>query len=203
MSNREKRQASPVFGVINKSNMLIISNKEKTKQQPNKAKSTQLGFKLVRYFLNPLNLLIQIGFATRKKGKTALGRAMSHHLRNAVTGEYPDMKIDPAKAKISEGTLAPLLSPQAERVGDCMTVKWALPNQFIADHSHWDDQVILCVYDIEAGNAAVNEQQVIRKDAYMKLQLPSVLQHRPVHLYLMLHDRDKRMVSNSLYLGSF
>ena len=73
MSNREKRRASPAFDMINQSNMLMISNKEKTQEQPNRAKSTQLGFKLVRYFLNPLNLLIQIGFATRKKGKTALG----------------------------------------------------------------------------------------------------------------------------------
>ncbi|MEN5232902.1 hypothetical protein [Sphingobacterium faecium] len=68
-----------------------------------------------------------------------------------------------------------MLNAQVERVGDCIMVKWALPDQFIADYSNWDDEVILFVYDIETGNAAVNKQQVIRKDASMKLQLPSVL----------------------------
>ncbi|MEN5054021.1 DUF6266 family protein [Sphingobacterium kitahiroshimense] len=183
--------------------MLVISNKKETQSEPNKAKSIQLGFKLVRYFLNPLNLLIQIGFATRKKGKTALGKAMSHHLRNALKGEYPNMTIDPTKAKISEGTLAPLMLEQVERTGDFISVKWLLPDGFFPDQCNWDDELILCAYDVEAGNAAINEQQVIRKDARMTLELPSVLRGKQVHLYLMLHDRDKRMVSNSKYLGKF
>ena len=183
--------------------MLMISNKKETASEPNKAKSIQLGFKLVRYFLNPLNLLIQIGFATRKKGKTAIGKAMSHHLRNALKGEYPNMEIDPAKAKISEGTLAPVMLEQVERTGDFISVKWLLPDGFFPDQCNWDDELILCAYDVEAGNAAINEQQVIRKDARMTLELPSVLRGKQVHLYLMLHDRDKRMVSNSKYLGKF
>lgn len=183
--------------------MLVISNKKETQPQPNKVKAIQLGFKLVRYFLNPLNLLIQIGFATRKKGKTALGRAMSHHLRNALVGEYPNITIDPTKAKISEGTLATIMLEQVERVGDFITVKWLLPGQFFPDHSNWDDELVLCAYDVETGNAAINEQQVIRKDAHMTLELPSVLKGRQVHLYLMLHDRDKRKVSKSEYLGKF
>ncbi|KKX51134.1 MULTISPECIES: DUF6266 family protein [Sphingobacterium] len=183
--------------------MLVISNKKETKSQPNKVKSIQLGFKVVRYFLNPLNLLIQIGFATRKKGKTALGRAMSHHLCNALTGEYPDITIDPAKAKISEGTLAQVLLDKVERGGDFITLKWHLPGRFFPDHSNWDDELVLCAYDVEAGNAAINEQQVIRKDACMMLELPSVLKGKQVHLYLMLHDRDKRKVSRSEYLGKY
>ncbi|MEN5055888.1 DUF6266 family protein [Sphingobacterium kitahiroshimense] len=183
--------------------MLVISNKKETKTEPNKVKSIQLRFKVVRYFLNPLNMLIQIGFATRKKGKTALGRAMSHHLCNALTGEYPDITIDPAKAKISEGSLDLVMLEQVERAGDFITVKWHLPNRFFPDQSNWDDEVVLCVYDIEAGNAAINEHQVIRKDAHMTLTLPSVLCGKQVHLYLMLHDRDKRKVSRSEYLGKY
>lgn len=183
--------------------MLVISNKKETQSEPNKSKAIQLGFKLVRYFLNPLNLLIQLGFATRKKGKTALGRAMSHHLRNAVTGEYPNIMVDPAKAKISEGTLARVLVEQVERVDDRITVKWMLPDRYFPDYCNWDDELILCAYDVEAGNAAINEQQVIRKDMLMTLELPAVLHQKQVHLYLMLHDRDKRKVSNSTYLGYF
>lgn len=181
----------------------MISNKKETKSEPNKAKAIQLAFKVVRYFLNPLNLLIQIGFATRKKGKTPLGRAMSHHLCNALTGEYPNITIDPAKAKISEGTLAQVVLDQVERTGDFITVKWFLPNRFFPDYNNWDDELILCAYAVEDGNAAINEQQVIRKDLHMTLELPSVLKGKPVHLYLMLHDRDKRKVSRSAYLGKF
>lgn len=183
--------------------MLVISNKIETQSEPNKAKAIQLKFKLVRFFLNPLNMLLQIGFATRKKGKTALGRAMSHHLRNALTGEYPDIRIDPAKAKISEGSLAPVQVEQVERVDDFITVSWRLPNYFMPDYKNWDDEMILCVYDVEAGNAAINEQLVIRQDASIKLELPSLLQGREVHLYLMIHDRDKRKIATSEYLGKF
>lgn len=183
--------------------MLVISDKKEKQSEPNKAKSIQLGFKVVRYFLNPLNLLIQIGFATRKKGKTAIGKAMSHHLRNALTGEYPNIMIDPAKAKISEGTLAQVMLEKVERGGDFITLTWMLPNRFFPDYNNWDDELILCAYDVEGGNAAINEQKVIRKDARMTLELPSVLKGKQVHLYLMIHDRDKRKVSRSKYLGKF
>jgi len=128
---------------------------------------------------------------------------MSHHLRNALMGEYPNLRIDPAKAKISEGTLASVMLEQVERVGDFISLKWLLQDRFFPDYCNWDDELILCAYDVEAGNAAVNEQQVIRKDARMTLELPSVLKGKQVHLYLMLHDRDKQKVSRSEYLGKF
>ena len=183
--------------------MLLISDKKQTTAEPQRRLSVQLGFKLVRHFLNPLNRLIQIGFKTRKKGKTAIGRAMSHHLRNALRGDYPAIRIDPTQAKISEGNLSQVSIHSVERKDDTIYLTWDPPRAYYKDFCSWDDELILCVYDVEAGNAAINEQQVIRQQERMELQLPSVLQGKVLHLYLMLHDRNQRIVSKSQYLGVF
>ena len=37
-------------------------------------------FKIARQFLTPLTMLINLGFATKRRGKTAMGRAMSYML---------------------------------------------------------------------------------------------------------------------------
>lgn len=185
--------------------MILLSNlEEKKEQNATKRLAIQLRFKLARYFLNPLNSLIQLGYSQGRKNKTAIGKAMSHTLRNAMEGDYPNIWVNPTKVRFSVGTLCSSSDIQVERIGNAIRVTWRdETKRGRVLNGQWDDTVIFCAYDVEAGVAGINEVPIIRRDEQHLLQLPSGILDRPVHLYMMLHDRDKKAFSNSLYLGLY
>lgn len=179
--------------------MDIISNIEhKKKVNTMRVEEVRLRFKLAQTFINPLNSLIQMGFRKKKKGSTALGNAMSYALHNAIEGEYPDIVVNPAEVRISEGSLASLFVVKIERNLDRISLIWECLQSLNAKR---DDHVILCAYNDELAIAGINSEKVMRKDEELDLKLPSGMSDKPVHLYLMLHDRDKKSFSRSKYLG--
>ena len=182
--------------------MLIISDFTKKDKDPTRMQAVQQRFKLARRFLNPLYNLIIKGYAgTKCKAQAAFGRAMSHTLTNVVKGDFPNFRVEPSLAKLSNGMLLPLVIETVSRDANRVAIAWKAADSNIRDYSQWDDQVILCAYDVEGVQAAINEQQVLRSDIRMVIDLPSILHDRPVHLYLLVHDRDQKMYSRSQYLG--
>ena len=182
--------------------MLVISEFKKQDKDPTRRQAAQDRFRLARRFLNPLYPLILKGFSHSKcTVQVAFGRAMSHTLTNVIQGEYPDFEIVPALAKISNGMLSPLAVNSCVRTSNTIQLSWDVTESNIKDYSQWDDQVILCAYDVIGGQAAINEQQVLRKDLQMTIELPSILHDKAV--YLFLHDRDENLYSRSQYLGLF
>jgi len=189
--------------------MNIISNttERKKSSEADGRLAVRQRFLLATEFLHPVRRLIQRGFATKRKGKTAWGRAMSYVLLRAVVGEYPNQYINPAAVQLSEGTLDRPLDPVATRCGRTVTVTIAdadagRDNRLYLNMA-WDDRLILCAYNPALRVAGINEEERLRSDGAVTLQLPPLLENEPVHLYLMAHDRSEQKWSNSLYLGEF
>lgn len=182
--------------------MLVISQRSIKEVEPSAALATRQRFAQAKFFLNPINSLIRIGFSRGKKTKSPIGQAMSFLIRNAMVGEYPDIKVDPALAKVSNGGFSGQGINRVYREGDSVVLEWSFMASRIAD-VEWDDELILCAYDVEQGNAAINEEKVLRRDEKMEIALPSILHGRPVHLYLVVHDRDRKYFSRSQYLGFY
>ncbi len=159
-------------------------------------------FKLAAEFLGPVRKLIHRGFATKQKGKTAFGRAMTHVMLRAVEGDYPDQTVNPARARLSKGVLYNPLQISIMRTGQTVQVDYSTggPNGF---NQAWDDRVLVCAYHPELRVAGINDEQALREDGSLTLQLPSLLQNKLVHFYLMVHSRDGKRWSNSKYLGEF
>lgn len=173
----------------------------KKNQSENGSQTIRLKFQKARQFLNPVNAVIQLGFNRSKNKGTAIGRAMSFTLHSAMEGTYPDITVNPAKAKLSVGTKGVLTDVQVDRSSNTIRMNWdstvSSGNRNIAA----DDRVLLCAYAVEQELAAVNEGQVWRSAGQMDLQLPDGMMHMPVHLYLVVYDRNKRNCSDSQYLG--
>lgn len=159
-------------------------------------------FKLASEFLTPVRKLIQRGFSTQKKGKTPFGRAMSYVLLRAMAGDYPDQYIDPAAVRLSEGVLRNPIRSEVTRQGRRVTVEVeSLGDVPEGLNEAWDDRLILCAYNPEVRVAGINEEKRLREEGSVSLELPPLLGDKPVHLYLMVHDRAERRWSNSKYLG--
>ena len=182
--------------------MKVISTiEEKKKASARRVAEVRLRFKQARLFLNPLNNLIQLAFKKKKKGSTALGNAMSHVLRNAIEGAYPNIWVNAAEVRISDGIVSLLQDVAVQRSGGNIFLRWADNSGDGGSYAQWDDQVILCAYDEPGGVAGINSDRANRADEQLNLQLPSGMEDKAVHLYLLLHDRDRQSFSRSEYLG--
>ncbi|TCR08582.1 hypothetical protein EDF66_103129 [Sphingobacterium sp. JUb20] len=175
-------------------------------QSPKKAKiengrqTVRLKFQKARQFLNPVNAIIQIGFARGKNKGTAIGRAMSYTLHSAMEGLFPDINVNASQARLSAGVISGLRVTDISRFGKSISLSWD-PQVSRVACTEDDDRVLLCAYAVEQELAAVNEEQVWRKAGKLQLELPAGMEQLGVHLYLIVHDRSKQNCSNSQYLG--
>lgn len=160
-------------------------------------------FRQARKFIAPLSKIIAMGLATNKKNKTPLGRAMSQILQSCMEGEYPAIRVNPAKVLLSRGALYQLEEVETHREGDQVKIQWAMPSHEIFEHYYADDQVLLCAYNPELGLACINEHKVLRTEKKLEMTLADGLKGQKVHLYLMVHTWDKKKFADSLYLGEY
>lgn len=181
---------------------ILAKQKESKAFVVNGTETVRMKFTKARKFLNPVNYILQMGYKSRKNRKTPIGRAMSVILKSAMIGVYPNIEVDPAKAKLSVGVKSPLRIYSVERQGAAIGLTWdPIAEKYRRDER--DDAVILCAYAIAQELAAINEEAALRYDGKLQLRLPEGMEELPVHLYLIVHDRDKANFSDSQYLGVF
>ncbi|MBE8722034.1 DUF6266 family protein [Sphingobacterium pedocola] len=181
--------------------MECISNfaKKKTGDGTDGRLEVWLRFKVARQFLTPLTRLINMGFATKKRGKTPLGRAMSYTLKGCMEGTYPDIRVNPELVQLSNGSAVIPLDAVALRQDGVIQISWRPDSDGIA--CFHDDGVIVCAYHVESAVAGINETTAIRSDGRTELVLPVQLVDKPVHVYAMAHCRHKKNFSRTVYLG--
>lgn len=81
-------------------------------------------FTLVQQFLKCFRPLINSYYNQVAPGKTAYGEALSWHLHHALTGNYPNVTIDPAHAQITRGSLPPLVVTSMRRENNALQLAW-------------------------------------------------------------------------------
>lgn len=87
------------------------------KKKPSPAQlAQQASFRLISKFLQPLGDLLAISFGEQCKRMTGANAAMQHNLKAAITGNFPDLAIDPARILISRGSLPNIICPVAASV---------------------------------------------------------------------------------------
>ncbi|MBD1434380.1 hypothetical protein H8B06_16225 [Sphingobacterium sp. DN00404] len=161
----------------------------------------RLRFQSASKFLAPLAGVIKLGLATSKNSGTPMGRAMSHMLTSCFVNRFPGLEIDPGKVKLSDGNLANPTDVEISRQGDTITVSWS--TEILNPLNAYDDDLIMvCAYGIEARSAVLQEGEVVRKGGSALVILTDDLGTETVHLYLMVHTRDKKRFSRNMYLGT-
>jgi len=71
----------------------------------------QVRFGLLIKFLQPLKGFLAMGFRDKKKMRSGMNLAVSCNIRNAITGTYPDLAIDPDRIALSQGRLPNGVAP--------------------------------------------------------------------------------------------
>jgi len=154
---------------------------------------------VVRY-LSPLRKIVAQGYGTSDK-RSAFNLAVAHILRYGLQGEYPALGVDPKGVRLTKGTLLIPPNPGVVRVEDKLLLTFhTVVNSF---NAFGDDRVVLCAYNPQIGVAGINEEECLRMDGHLELELPVQLAEERVQIYLFVHDRKQKRFSDSIYLGEY
>ena len=155
-------------------------------------------FAAVVKFLQPLTVFLRVGFKSKKPTMSPFNAAMSYNFKNALTGTYPDYRIDYSKVRVSQGNLPGALHPAASFIsaGE-IKFTWGDNRYAMAD-----DRVLLVVYNpakllvatIDGGNTRIEGSQTIT--------LPETFLGDEVHCYIGFQNQRQTISSDSQFVGS-
>ncbi len=129
-------------------------------------------------------------------GKTAYGEALSWHLHHALTGNYPNVTIDPALAQITRGSLPPLVVTSMRRENNVLQLTW-IDEKLLPGRA----QDLLQIIGLPMG---ARQAVVLDEVATRRQQTATYAIHWPVEqtdVWGFYIDVKSGNVSNSVYLG--
>lgn len=151
-------------------------------------------------FLKPIKHFVNLGFMFEAEGtiRHAYNEASSYILKNAITGEYPDIRIKYEKVKLSIGTLSSATSPSVNKLEEAIVINWGYDAK-VDFHLRYDRAMIL-LYFAETKSAIYFLSGSMRSELKQVIDLGSVTIKEPCHIYLSFFSEDRKSVSDSTYL---
>lgn len=167
----------------------------------------RMRFKLTNDFTSLNKMVIKIGFSGERNSASPFNRATKYNMMNAITGKYPDLKLDLNLARISigelEGIEAPVLTtPNAQTI----KIEW-IDN---SGHGHAEatDNVFVSIIDEPITEAFINDTMIKRCDRTATIELPQKWSGKNVVVMAFTASemvintaKNKYQVSNSAVLG--
>lgn len=179
-----------------------------SKKAPTQTQKTQQSkFGLVTAFLSSIGNILDFGFRTTKANNSAMNVAVSYHIANAVTGDYPDHEFDLSKLLLSKPTSKNRISmvDNAEgkvEAGHKFSLTWE-PSDFPLELTKDADKAHLLFYSEEVGEFLYLAEIAARTVLTTSVTLPRSLTGTTVHAYLLFASVDKKLVSDTNYLGQY
>ncbi|MET1055338.1 MAG: DUF6266 family protein [Pedobacter sp.] len=177
------------------------SSRKPSKDQ--KRQRSRLG--LISRYLSKFVYVVRDGYNTKRMNITSMNAAVKQNFHTAVTGEYPNLKVEDALVQLSKGTLDHVYRPtvKTKENGD-ITVEWINPDRQkpgVNDH----DTVHLVFYSdaLRRRQLFYMDDLALRKDDIANV--PDTVNYfkGPVHVWMFLLSADGKRPSNSRYLGVF
>lgn len=195
-------------GITGKVGPLIVTkwkDKAVLKEAPPKSRTNNSPKQLIQKakfgtaieFVRHLSGLFSVTYKLNSKKMTERNGAVGQIVSQAITGDYPDFKIDYPKVLISRGTLEPVNATVAATAG-IITWTWA-PNVGINGANELDQSVVV-VYCPE------RKQSLYKINAGTRIAGTATLDVTPfvglsVVTYLAFTTIDQKKVSDSRFTG--
>jgi hypothetical protein len=157
--------------------------------------------RLVSSCLKPVKDLLPIGFERSQhvSGMAAYNLACKYNLSHAITGEYPELRIDYGKVLFAEGTMPVVTGCKAELSDKGIRFSWDKTED--SKLTRWNDQVTVIAYFPDELDAKFQICAAARKDGEALLQLPKYRTPVVIQTYLSFVSANKKLTSNSAYTG--
>lgn len=158
---------------------------------------------LIARFLNPVKEIINVGFGfeARKLKKNAHNIATSYNWLNAISGSYPDQKIDFTKVLLSKGKSNPTTNIEVKIVEHKLEFTWdiAFPDPLVNN----SDRTMLVAYSPENNSAIWSIGSAERSEGIANLIIPKKYLFMKLETYVSFISADYKSIFNSIYTGQF
>lgn len=159
----------------------------------------RMRFSLVAHFLSPLRPIIRTGYGNRKGGIAPLAQSIRCHIRNAITGTYPNLGIDYSKVVLSTGFLLGCCSFEISSTYPALIdFRW-IEMEAMANPS---DHAVLVTYCPAMDRHHFLISTSTRIDGMAMLKVPSEFSGQTVHCWIAFMAQNGKDFSYSNYLGS-
>ena len=174
------------------------SSKEATIPQLSARQKT----KIITGFLNPVKEFIHIGFefeARLVQKHSTYNIATSYNWLNAITGEYPDQKIDFSKVLLSRGKMPVTTHIEVKIADNRITFQW--DKTIVSEGMKDSDRVMLMAYLPEENRAISLIGGAERLEGVEHLVIPECYEGAHMETYVSFISADYKTISNSVYTG--
>ena len=156
-------------------------------------------FALAISALQPITPFLRVGFKQYAYRQSGFNAAMSHTVRNAIKGEYPDYAVDYPNLIVARGTLTGINVATAEVLAGKIKIKWELNS---GNEGQATDKALVMVLNPAKGQAAYITDGAPRSAKSQELAVSPYWAGDAVEVYLAFISEDGNEVATSVYLGA-
>ncbi|MBB2151607.1 DUF6266 family protein [Pedobacter gandavensis] len=145
---------------------------------------------------------IKLGYGLQAKGtpQNAHNLATSYHKKHALTGEYPNIKVDYSKVILSKGLVPVADDLKIVKTSTGLEISWN--PTYEAKETRYDDivMVMLCYPESDKGTEYLNIAR--REEGKCFIGLSEHHLQQQIEPYISFRSADGEKVSDSTYLGN-
>jgi hypothetical protein len=149
-------------------------------------------------FVSTLSPLLAITIPAMKKMSES-NYVMSHTMKNAMYGSYPDFNINYSRVPVCRGTLQNAWNEQARTVAGNVIFSWKDNYQY--HNAQGNDKAILVAYCEELNQCIYSTNNFDRRTGEATLPVAPFRGHL-VQTWLAFRSENGKLVSNSTYTGA-
>lgn len=157
-------------------------------------------------FLRNMKDFIKLGYGLQAKGtpQNAHNLATAYHKKHALTGVYPDIKIDYSKVLLSQGTLSAADDLKIIKTETGLEISWnpAYGKTYGTDDKHYDDSVMVMLHFPESDAARDYLNVARRSEGRCFIHLGEKQLNQQIEPYIAFRSADGEKISDSTYLGN-
>ena len=195
-------KVGPVVGSQWRGKSILRSLPSPSTKAPSVAQQRQREkFAFVLAFLNPLKALLMASFGDQVGHKSAFDRALSYHLKEALTATATGFEMRYSKVLIGWGGLCGLAHPVVTPTQpNSLTLTWDdNSNQGFA---YPEDSLVVVAYAPALRDFAFFIACSHRELSQCNLEFPERFQQQTVHLWATFSNTDRHLSATSHYLGA-
>jgi hypothetical protein len=156
-------------------------------------------FALAISTLQPLTPLLRVGFKQYSYRQSSFNAAVSHTIKNAIMGEYPNYALDYSQLLVSRGTLTGANVATAQALAGKIKINWQNNG---GNEGQLTDRVLVAILNPNKGQVAFVIEGALRSALSEEVAISPFWIGDKVEVYLAFVSGTGAEVATSRYLGS-
>jgi len=189
-----------VYVIKNGKNYVRSLPGKSSKLPTEKQLAWRTSFAMATQFLMPISSLINESYRKINPKKSGLQFSIRQLLKEALTGVYPHVEIDPSKVILIRGNL-PAPSGNMTYVARTNELDFHWP-QISNDYQNFSDELGILIWcpTLNEFYSELNSG-VHRDQEFCTIPIPLEFKGQEIHVWLFYRSTDHRSFSNTTYMG--